>query len=58
MAGFHEHQNFPQQVLVEDKVLDVIGMMLDAEGQELEDDTQELRIVIGIYLYLVLLCVL
>ena len=37
VLGVHEHENPPQQVLGHDVVLYVVGVMLHAEGQQLQD---------------------
>ncbi len=41
--GVHEHQHPPQQVSGHDVVLDVVRVMLHAEGQQLQDQSQQLR---------------
>lgn len=43
MFGVHEHQHSPEQVLVHDVGLDVVGVVLHAEGQQLQDQRQQLR---------------
>lgn len=40
MFGVHEHQHSSEQVLVHDVGLDVIGVVLHTEGQELQDQRQ------------------
>jgi len=42
VLGVHEHQHSPQQVLVHDVGLDVVGVVLHAERQELQDQRQQL----------------
>jgi len=37
-----EHQHSPQDVLVDDVVLDVVGVVLHAECQKLQDQRQQL----------------
>ena len=43
MFGFHENENPSKQIFVEDVVLDVIGVMLDEEGEQLQDQTLQLN---------------
>lgn len=38
----HEHQHSPEQVFIHDVGLDVIGVVLHTEGQQLQDERQEL----------------
>lgn len=40
--GVHEHQHSSEQVFVHDVGLDVIGVVLHAEGQQLQDQRQQL----------------
>lgn len=40
--GVHEHQHSSEQVFVHDVGLDVIGVVLHTEGQELQDQRQQL----------------
>ena len=43
MFGFHENENPSEQIFVEDVVLDVIGVMLDEEGEQLQDQALQLN---------------
>lgn len=40
--GVHEHQHSSEQVFVHDVGLDVIGVVLHAEGEQLQDQRQQL----------------
>lgn len=42
VGRLHQDEYLPEQILVENAVLDVIGVVLDAERQELEDQTEQL----------------
>jgi hypothetical protein len=41
--GFHENENPSKQIFVEDVVLDVIGMVLNKEGEQLQDEALQLN---------------
>lgn len=43
VSGVHERQHPPQQVSGHDVALDVVRVMLHAEGQQLQDQSQQLR---------------
>ena len=43
VPGLDQDQDPSQQVLVEDIVLDVIGMMLHEEAEQLQNETQDLN---------------
>ena len=43
MFGLEEDEDALEQVLVDDVVLDVVGVMLDAEGEKVEYQILELR---------------
>ena len=38
MPGLHKNENSSQEVLVQDVVLDVIGVMFDKERQQLQNE--------------------
>ncbi len=42
MSRLHEDEYTLQEILVQDVVLDVVRVVLDAEGQEVQDETQQL----------------
>lgn len=42
MFGVHEHEHSPQQVLIHDVVLYVVRVVLHAERQQLEDQSEKL----------------
>ena len=50
VPGPHEHQDAPEQIPVEDVVLDVVCVVLDAEREQLEDQAEQLdrRIVLAV----------
>jgi hypothetical protein len=37
-----QHQHSPQQIFVEDAVLNMVGVMFYTEGEQLENNSQEL----------------
>lgn len=41
--GVHEHEHSSEQVFVHDVGLDVVGVVLHTEGQQLQDQRQKLR---------------
>ena len=43
MLALHEHEDAGNHVSGDDEVLGVEGVMLDAEGQQLEDQVQQLH---------------
>lgn len=42
MFGVHKYEHSPEQVFGHDVGLDVIGVVLHTEGQELQDERQQL----------------
>ena len=43
MPGVHEDEDSPEEIFVEDVVLDVVGVVLDAEGEQLQDEAEQLH---------------
>ena len=43
MPRVHEHEDSPEEIFVEDVVLDVVGVVLDAEGEQLQDEAEQLH---------------
>ena len=57
MFGLHEYEYSSEEVFVKDVVLDVIGVVLHKEGQQLENETLELYSAVVILLGPVAGCV-
>ena len=43
MPGVHEDEDSPEEIFVEDVVLDVVGVVLNAEGEQLQDEAEQLH---------------
>ena len=48
MLGAHEDEDAPQEVLIDDVVLDVVRVVLDAERQQVEDEGEQLTSLVVI----------
>ena len=57
MPGLHKNENSSQEVLVQDVVLDVVSVVLDKEGKELEDEALQLNGAVVVLLRPVAICV-
>lgn len=50
MCTLHQHKDALQEILLQDAVLYVISVMLDAERQQLEDQSEQLhRLVVFVH---------
>ena len=43
MSGVHEDEDSPEEIFVKDVVLDVVGVVLDAEGEQFQDEAEQLH---------------
>ena len=57
MLGLHQNEDSPEKVLVQDVVLDVVSVVLDKEGKELEDEALQLNGAVVVLLRPVAGCV-